>query len=95
MKGSSNNNKSVNLNMSYTKNRIVVGADITLTETQGENSPYGNFSSYSEANPYYQIRNAEGEYDKILDTKGLGAGYSNQSIYNPLYDSQSRPQRDE
>lgn len=88
MKGSSNNNKSVNLNMSYTKNRIVVGADITLTETQGENSPYGNFSSYSEANPYYQIRNAEGEYDKILDTKGLGAGYANQSIYNPLYDSQ-------
>ena len=88
MKGSSNNNKSVNLNMSYTKNRIVVGADITLTETQGENSPYGSFSSYSEANPYYQIRNAEGEYDKILDTKGLGAGYSNQSIYNPLYDSQ-------
>lgn len=39
MKGSSNNNKSVNLNMSYTKNRIVVGADITLTETQGKNSP--------------------------------------------------------
>lgn len=88
MKGSSNNNKSVNLNMSYTKNRIVVGADITLTETQGKNSPYGSFSSYTEANPYYQIRNAEGEYDKILDTKGLGAGYANQSIYNPLYNSQ-------
>ncbi len=51
MKGSSNTNKSVNLNMSYQKNDLTVGADLTLTESNGENSPYGSFSSYSEANP--------------------------------------------
>lgn len=88
MKGSSNTNKSVNLNMSYQKNDLTVGADLTLTESNGENSPYGSFSSYSEANPYYQMKNADGEYEKVLDDKGLGSGVSNRTIYNPLYDSQ-------
>lgn len=88
MKGSSNTNKSVNLNMSYQKNDLTVGADLTLTESNGENSPYGSFSSYSEANPYYQMKNADGKYEKVLDNKGLGSGVSNRIIYNPLYDSQ-------
>ena len=88
MKGSSNNTKSINLNMSYNKNNLVVGADITLTETKGENSPYGSFSDYSQANPYYRMKNDNGGYDKILDYKGLGAGISNETIYNPLYDAQ-------
>ncbi len=88
MKGSSNNTKGINLNMSYNKNNLIVGADITLTETKGENSPYGSFAEYSKANPYYQMKNADGGYDKILDTKGLGAGVSGQTIYNPLYDAQ-------
>lgn len=88
MKGSSNTNKNINLNMSYQKNNLTVGADLTLTESSGENSPYGNFSEYSKANPYYQMRNADGGYDMILDRKGLGAGISNETIYNPLYDSQ-------
>ncbi len=34
------------------------------------------------------MKNADGEYEKVLDDKGLGSGVSNRTIYNPLYDSQ-------
>lgn len=88
MKGSESNNKSVNLNMSYRKDRITVGADLNLTEDTGTNSPYGNFSDYTNANPYYQLKNENGTYDQVLDNKGLGSGVSRVKIYNPLYNSQ-------
>lgn len=88
MKGSENNNKNINLNMSYNKEKLVVGADLTLTEDNGKNSPYGDFSSYTDANPYYRMTNDNGEYEAILDLKELGAGVSWQTIKNPLYNSQ-------
>ena len=45
MKGSSNNTKGVDFSMTYRKKRVTVGANINLSETSGNNSPYGSYSS--------------------------------------------------
>ena len=84
MKGSSNNNKSVNFTMSYRKEKFTMGATIGLSETTGENSPYGSFASYTKLNPYYRPTSETGEYLQILDEyKGIGS----RIITNPLYDA--------
>lgn len=91
MKGSANNSKSANLNMSYRLGKWNVGATVTLTDARGDNSPYGSFSDYTNANPYYTIRNEEGEIEKVLDNKGMGTGNVREKILNPLYNSQFNP----
>ena len=84
MKDSQNNNKSVNFSMTYRKDNISVGATINLTESYQQNSPYGDFSSYTRLNPYYPTKNANGEYEQILDNyKGSGSN----TIVNPLYNA--------
>ena len=87
MKGSSNKNKNVMFQMSYRKNKWIVGANITLADTRGDNSPYGSFSQYTQVNPYYPIYNAMGGYDRVLDDKGLGSAGQVRPIGNPLYDT--------
>ena len=84
MKGSSNNTKGVDFTMSYRKQRVTVGANINLTETSGNNSPYGDFSAFSQANPYYRMTNDDGTYDQILDNF-TAAGST--TVTNPLYNS--------
>lgn len=85
MKESDNNVKGVNFNMSYRKDKITVGADINLTESDGHNSPYGNFASYTRINPYYKPRGENGEYLQALDThRGTGNA---RTIVNPLYNA--------
>ena len=91
MKGSSNNSKGANLNMSYRLGKWNVGATVTVTDSRGDNSPYGSFSSYSDANPYYTIRDENGEISKLLDDKNMGTGNVRQIIPNPLYDAQFDP----
>lgn len=91
MKGSSNNSKSANLNMSYRLGKWNVGATVTLSDSRGDNSPYGSFSDYTNANPYYTIRNEEGEIEKVLDNKNMGTGNVREKIMNPLYNAQYDP----
>lgn len=91
MKGSSNNSKGANLNMSYRLGKWNVGATVTVTDTRGDNSPYGSFSDYSNANPYYTIRDENGEIAKILDNKNMGTGVVREKIINPLYNAQYNP----
>ncbi len=84
MKGSSNNIKGVNFNMSYRKEKATIGADINLAETESENSPYGSFSSYTKANPYYLMTDKNGNYPQHLDSIN---GVNGKPINNPLYNS--------
>lgn len=85
MKGSGNDNFGINFNMSYRRDRITVGANITLNETKGNNSPYGSFSNYTSINPYYRPTDENGDFLRILDNH-RGSGGS-QVVTNPLYDA--------
>ncbi|MGI6242631.1 MAG: SusC/RagA family TonB-linked outer membrane protein [Prevotella sp.] len=84
MKGSDQNTKSINFNMTYRKENLSVGASINLSETDGKNSPYGHFSSYIRINPYYRPTNEDGEYLQELDSY---VGLTNTIIENPLYNA--------
>lgn len=84
MKGSKQNTKSINFNMTYRKEDFTVGANINLSESNGKNSPYGNFSSYTRINPYYRPTNEDGEYLQELDSY---IGRTNTIIDNPLYNA--------
>ena len=84
MKGSQNDTRGVTFSMSYRKDKFTVGADINLSETNGKNSPYGSFASYTQANPYYPMKNDAGGYDLILDNH---TGTGSVLITNPLYNA--------
>ena len=84
MKGSEQNNKSLNFSMTYRKENVSVGASLNLSETDGHNSPYGSFSEYTRVNPYYRPTNEFGEYLQQLDNH-TGAG--SVPIANPLYNA--------
>ncbi len=84
MKGSSNDNRSINFNMTYRKQKITVGASINLAETDGHNSPYGSFSEYTRINPYYMPYNENGQVVSELDNY---IGASSVLVQNPLYNA--------
>ena len=85
MKGSDNQTMGANFNMTYMKEKLTMRANVSLTESDSHNSPYGSFSQYTRLNPYYIPVNGSGEPEKILDNNTV----SGQStiITNPLYDA--------
>ena len=78
MEGSSRNTSSVNFNMTYRKDKVMVGANINLSENAGKQTPYGSFSIFTRTNPYYPIS------DKPILDQYIGVGST--PIINPLYD---------
>ena len=85
MKGSENQNLGANFNMTYMKEKLTMRANVSLNESNSQNSPYGSFSQYTRLNPYYIPEDANGEQVKVLDNNTV----SGQStvITNPLYDA--------
>lgn len=84
MKGSEQNTKSLNFNMTYRKESLTIGASLNLAESGGHNSPYGSFSEYTRVNPYYRPTNEYGEYLRQLDNH---TGSGSVPIANPLYNA--------
>ena len=84
MKGSEQNTKSLNFNMTYRKEDVTIGASLNLAESGGHNSPYGSFSEYTRVNPYYRPTNEFGEYLRQLDNH---TGSGSVPIANPLYNA--------
>lgn len=85
MKESENSTKGVNFNMTYLKEKFTLRANVSLSESDSRNSPYGSFSQYTRLNPYYIPEDANGNQLKVLDNNTV----SGQStiITNPLYDA--------
>ncbi|MBQ8543072.1 MAG: SusC/RagA family TonB-linked outer membrane protein [Bacteroidaceae bacterium] len=85
MKGSENATKGVDFNMTYLKEKFTMRANISLSESDGKNSPYGSFQQYTRLNPYYIPEDANGKAIKVLDNNTV-SGRST-IITNPLYDA--------
>lgn len=88
MKKSSRENLGLNLDIQYRKKKWNISNNVSVSNTTGNESPYGSFSAYSSINPYYRPKNENGGIEPILDVKGLGTGIQRQTINNPLYDAQ-------
>jgi TonB-linked SusC/RagA family outer membrane protein len=80
MKGSSRNAWNGNFNLTYRKNAINVTNQMNVSGGNATESPYGSFSTFVKASPYYKKRLGDGSIPKYLDTTGL-------TLVNPLYNA--------
>ncbi|HTN35874.1 MAG TPA: SusC/RagA family TonB-linked outer membrane protein [Arachidicoccus sp.] len=91
MEGSKRDRLSTDLNLSYNVGaKLIFQNTLSVTKTNSEDSPYGNFSDYVHMNPYYPIRNASGQILQTVDE--WSSRYSNGAIllspvFNPMYDA--------
>ncbi len=91
MKGSDRKTISGNVKLSYRYKAFLFRNSLSVTSNRGENSPYGTFSDYASANPYYVPYDENGNLRKVLGT------YTHPDInqtnarsviyYNPLYNA--------
>lgn len=81
MKGSGKETWGSNITLSYRKGRLNVTNMTTLSGNKGVESPYGSFSTFAEANPYYRKTDANGFINKKLDP------IYDTSVINPLYNA--------
>lgn len=87
MKKSDRRSMGLGLNLQYRRKKWNIGNQLSLSDTKGNNSPYGSFSQYTRLNPYYRKTDENGEYIRVLDQKFMGAGQTSATITNPLYDT--------
>lgn len=80
MKGSSRDAWSGNFNLTYRKGPINVTNQMNVAGGNAAASPYGAFSDFVNASPYYLKRLSDGSIPKYLDTTGL-------TLVNPLYNA--------
>lgn len=80
MKGSSRTAYNGNFNLTYRKNAINVTNQMNVSGGNAVESPYGSFSTFANASPYYRKRLNDGSIPKYLDTTGL-------TLVNPLYNA--------
>lgn len=81
MKGSGRDTWGGNVTLSYRKGRINVNNMLAVSGSTGTESPYGSFSNFANANPYYRKQLDDGTIPKYLDpTIDL-------TIINPLYNA--------
>ncbi|RYG21303.1 MAG: SusC/RagA family TonB-linked outer membrane protein [Chitinophagaceae bacterium] len=93
MLGSNRDRYSGGMSFTYNPNRkLIFRNEVTVTQANGNNSPYGDFSTYVRMNPYYPIRNQNGDIVQELanwrvDTKQNGVDqFQNRYVFNPLFE---------
>lgn len=81
MKGSERNTFSGTVTLSYSVKNVLFKNQTSIDINKGKESKYGTFSDYAKMNPYYRIKDENGEYIKVYTIKGT-------KQYNPLYNAQ-------
>lgn len=94
MKGSGRDVGSGNIKLQYRQQKLSFSNNLTLNFFKSNESPYGVFSSYSRANPYYRKTNDDGTYARLLETTRDNTGRPNYNVPNPLWDA-ALPNKDE
>lgn len=71
--------------LQYQMKKIVFRNQMTYDVVNADNSPYGSFSEYARANPYYIYEDEDGNYLYLLEDDTRGAF---DKVPNPLYNAQ-------
>lgn len=77
MKGSDRNTISGVINLIYRKNNFQFRNNLTIDRNRSNNSPYGSFANVARLNPYWRMKDANGNYIKTFNNGAVG---------NPMYD---------
>lgn len=88
MKGSDHSNMGLTLNLQYRRKKWNISNSLNMSNTVGNNSPYGDFGDYAKMNPYYRLKDENGRYQKVIEIKPMPAGTQHHTITNPLYNTQ-------
>ncbi|NWJ50524.1 MAG: SusC/RagA family TonB-linked outer membrane protein [Bacteroidetes bacterium] len=91
MKGSGRDRLGVGMNLSYNlSDKILFKNYLSVENVKVTNSPYGSFSTYAKANPYYPIRDSAGNYNREMEIWNLqqsSGAVLTSAVLNPLYNS--------
>ena len=94
MKGTTRDRYSGGMNFIYSPNsRLIIRNDLSITQTNGANSPYGSFSDYAKMNPYYPKTDSSGRVIQELATWSVNTfqsgnqQYRTDNVFNPLFES--------
>lgn len=84
MKGSGRDSYSGSVNLTYRKNKINFNNITYIRGNKTNESPYGSFSNFVNANPYYEA-SYDSPYLEVSRVAGRAGAYIN--VVNPLYDA--------
>lgn len=81
MKGSERNTFSGSVTLSYSMKNLLFRNQTILDYNKAVESKYGTFSTYTKMNPYWRVKDEDGEYIKNYET------IFGSPVGNPLYDA--------
>ena len=94
MMGSGNKRYSGGVNFTYNPSpKLIFKNEVSITQVNQVNSPYGDFSSYVYANPYYPKTDSTGRLIQELASWRINTGmqadkqFQTQTQFNPLYEA--------
>lgn len=88
MKGSGRDTWRGSLALTYRKDKLNITNQLMVNGYDSKESPYGEFSDFANATPYYKKTDEFGNpqrYLNIFHDPNLAMGFGNDSIPNPLY----------
>jgi len=83
MKGSDRQVINGDVNLAYRRKGILFRNIMSISDMKSNDSPYGEFSTYTELNPYWEPYDENGYLRQYLDAPE----YGQKGIANPLYDA--------
>ena len=83
MKGSDRENWGASFNLRYRKGKINISNNLYINGYDANDSPYGSFSNFAKANPYFKKTDEDGNITKYLDIND----YYGTAYVNPLYNA--------
>lgn len=88
MKGSGRRTLAGNIKLSYRYKDLQFRNSLSITSNKADDSPYGSFSDYASANPYYAPFEVNGNIQKVLGFfLHPRSGATRYYYYNPLYNA--------
>ncbi|UYQ92115.1 SusC/RagA family TonB-linked outer membrane protein [Chitinophaga horti] len=96
MQGSGRERYSLGTQLSYNldQNRVMFRNSFTISQVKGTESPYGSFSNFVNANPYYPMRDSLGRLIREVDKWNFrdasnGNAAATSTTLNPLWEGQT------
>lgn len=85
MKGSKRDNYQGGVMLTYRRNNLLFKNDLQVGYNNADNSPYGDFSIYTQMNPYNKP-SEDGKMNPVFE-EDLAPGFLREYNQNPLYDA--------
>ena len=88
MRESGRERMGIGVELQYIHKNVTFRNQMTFSNVNAKNSPYGSFADYTKINPYCKVRNADGSYIYQVDIDDrTDPSFWSDPVYNPLYNT--------